>query len=695
MTRTKLYPVTVTKYDVGNVADAIRHVTGWEQRSEVLDKTHLTYLDRYVNNLEVKTMVIENEYIDRHYIEDYAEYYARCFHQHPRTCSRIHFFRNEFKEADFIGAVSGTNPALIGKLQDEENYLGFVVLRPIPKTCIARMCLRPYEFNGTTVKIQKSMQSVSLFGIDLAIETLPFLEQDKVVSACATSAIWVLLNAHQKAAQDALPSPSAITKSAFSPQLDEGRVFPAHGGLNLQQVARSLKAYGLEPTIFTAEQFGEKVFPLIVKEILFAYGASNIPVLLGVDAHEIADGKENRLGRHLVCALGYRTKPSGSAIPVCPTAIDRVYVHDDRYGPYVALEVSGDPRLQLMWGNDGSSELREVMDLKAVVIGLYHKVRIDYLYVRNLCASMKSIVEALHKFVAGGESEGESSSSALEKFCRCECVITLAKIGSLKSEIRQSAEFFSYNGIADKTALLLENFPKYIWRCSFYDGKKRFLDFLIDATEVPQGNLILGGIQYSDEADQFWRGCKKLFDGSGASAWLAKYCAAEARQYVSAFGRFFTAKDNDALNSYYGQVRLPNRPVRNAEVDEIGNTVPLTDTRHFIFGQDPSALLATLSKDATYLWVIDEDGTLILGREEGHGGVDTKDKPAGHPSLTKSRAARLGGELKHADGKWILNTRSATYSNHISTQEVRDAHLSNVIRLNFANNPSVVMSEKF
>jgi len=56
MTRTKLYPVTVTKYDVGNVADAIRHVTGWEQRSEVLDKTHLMYLDRYLNKLEVKTI---------------------------------------------------------------------------------------------------------------------------------------------------------------------------------------------------------------------------------------------------------------------------------------------------------------------------------------------------------------------------------------------------------------------------------------------------------------------------------------------------------------------------------------------------------------------------------------------------------------------------------------------------------------
>lgn len=368
MTRAKLYPVTVTQYDVGSVADVICHVTDWKQRNEVLHKTHLNYLDRYVKRLEVKTMVVENEYIDRHYTEDYSAYYARCFHQHPRVCSRIHFFRNEFEEDHFTAAVSGDNTQFIGELQ--ENYLGFIVLRPIPETCIARMCLRPYEFNNT-VKIQKSKQVVSLFGIDLSVEALPFLEQDKVVSACATSAIWVLLNAHQKAAQDELPSPSAITKSAFSSQ-DGDRIFPAHNGLNLQQIARSLKAYGLEPTISIAERFEDGEFLGFVKKILFAYGESNIPVLLGVDVHT----PEKKLGHHVVCALGYRAKPQ-SEILACPTTIDRVYVHDDRYGPYVALEVSD--KLQLMWGND--SELRETMDIKFVVIGLYHKIRIDYLYV--------------------------------------------------------------------------------------------------------------------------------------------------------------------------------------------------------------------------------------------------------------------------------------------------------------------------
>ena len=37
---------------------------------------------------------------------------------------------------------------------------------------------------------------VSLFGIDLAINTIAFQEQDRVVSACATSALWSMYHAH-------------------------------------------------------------------------------------------------------------------------------------------------------------------------------------------------------------------------------------------------------------------------------------------------------------------------------------------------------------------------------------------------------------------------------------------------------------------------------------------------------------------
>ena len=96
MTDTRLHPVTVANYSPSLIADAIRHVTGWSQKSEVLDKRHLTYLSKYLAKLNPQTIVIENEYIDRHYMEDYVEYYARCFHQHSRTCSRIHFFKNTF-----------------------------------------------------------------------------------------------------------------------------------------------------------------------------------------------------------------------------------------------------------------------------------------------------------------------------------------------------------------------------------------------------------------------------------------------------------------------------------------------------------------------------------------------------------------------------------------------------------------------
>ena len=243
---------------------------------------------------------------------------------------------------------------------------------------------------------------------------------------------------------------------------------------------------------------------------------------------------------------------------------------------------------------------------------------------------MKYIIKKMHETITSYCKQNLADhlafgESALKRFCECKFVITLMKAGSLKREIREYDVFFSYNGIHDKTALLLENFPKYLWRCNFYDAGKRFLDFLIDTTEVPQGNLILGGIQYSDEADRFWRSCKILFNDQD---FLSDVPSVSNHPFFSTLARFFTAKDNDDLNSYYGPVRLPNRPVRNSELDGSGNIVPLTDIRHFAFGKAPSDFLAELSPDAVYLWVIDENGDLILGRESFD-----KDEPAGHPAL--------------------------------------------------------------
>ena len=60
------------------------------------------YLATYLAHTEVaaKTMVAEEPYIDRHYLQEYVGYYASLARP-PRSsrAARIHFFRNVFDEA--------------------------------------------------------------------------------------------------------------------------------------------------------------------------------------------------------------------------------------------------------------------------------------------------------------------------------------------------------------------------------------------------------------------------------------------------------------------------------------------------------------------------------------------------------------------------------------------------------------------
>ena len=53
-------------------------------------------------------------------------------------------------------------------------------------------------------------------GIDFSVRTVPFIEQDKVLSVCATSALWSFFNAHKKMDSHRIPSPYEITTLAIN-----------------------------------------------------------------------------------------------------------------------------------------------------------------------------------------------------------------------------------------------------------------------------------------------------------------------------------------------------------------------------------------------------------------------------------------------------------------------------------------------
>src|SRR5207248_5758807 len=98
-------------------------------------REHLTYFEEYLGHLKPATILVEREYVDLDFLEDFAGYYAQCFSPYPSKCSRLHCFSVGFSEADFADRLKGAPSALTGEGL-AASYLGYVVVKPLPRTAI-------------------------------------------------------------------------------------------------------------------------------------------------------------------------------------------------------------------------------------------------------------------------------------------------------------------------------------------------------------------------------------------------------------------------------------------------------------------------------------------------------------------------------------------------------------------------------
>ena len=114
------------------------------------------------------------------YLGDYAEYYVRCFRDYPRKYVRLHFFRLAFSSEDFENCLLGKS----GQADHESlqtDYLGFIVLKPLPRTIIGRTCLVTYPGEGRRHFPATRCYAANLFGLSLKVHhSLAFQEQDSV-----------------------------------------------------------------------------------------------------------------------------------------------------------------------------------------------------------------------------------------------------------------------------------------------------------------------------------------------------------------------------------------------------------------------------------------------------------------------------------------------------------------------------------
>ena len=146
-----------------------------------------------------------------------------------------------------------------------------------------------------------------------------------------------------------LKTPSQITKDAGSISPDGSRLFP-NAGLDIKQICSAIVNSCLVCEVksdITPESISEYVSNRFTKKILNAYASLGIPIILVII---VPSGRQESL--HAIAVCGFRTKEieikdfNLDPNPVWVAEnIEKIYAHDDQWGPFVRIPLEGTDRL--------------------------------------------------------------------------------------------------------------------------------------------------------------------------------------------------------------------------------------------------------------------------------------------------------------------------------------------------------------
>ncbi|WP_306598844.1 hypothetical protein [Geothrix sp. 21YS21S-2] len=463
--------------------------------SAIETKQQVEYLDSYFSTIQPATMVVEQEYVDRDYLEDYSSYYVRCFSSYPRFCKRIHFFSKPFTEEDFFNILRAeASEITIQDLQD--SFLGFIVVKPLPLSVVGRTCLKTFDGNGERFYPINRTYVAHLCGIELKVESLAFQEQDSVAGACATTALWSAFHATSRKFQHSLPSPFEITKAAASIRQTAARTFPS-SGLTVPEMGQAIRSVGLEPHVFASSD------EITIRSAIYSYLSAGIPILLAVELWDTEPPAPVSLGGHAVAITGFgvRTSP---AVPMGPTGmldesnrINRIYAHDDGLGPFARMELDGknvvtkrnanDPEeysLATTWKNPNNSKgfIRAVPQI--MLVPVYHKIRIPMRKVHNE-------ITQLDRWIEGFRGIGLLPSLA----ARLNWDIRLSTGNDVKAAIVSSSAISP----EIKVKVLTTSLPRFLGKAVACCSGSTVAEFYFDLTGIDQGVAFLLAIPHNKE----------------------------------------------------------------------------------------------------------------------------------------------------------------------------------------------------
>jgi hypothetical protein len=228
-----------------------------------------------------------------------------------------------------------------------DNYLGYVVLRPTPVRRICEAVIRPpygdaVRSGATHYVLAKATYESQVAGRTLYVDASPFVQQDSHVGVCSHACLLSISSLTSRMFPG--EGPGRLTLREITDAVSRVTPFPViQRGLVPAHVSKAFEAMGLAGDAMYV--FGGKEQVFTGEQVAYIYAESGLPVFVGLPLNE--------RGGHSVVVVGhtyepdawwpeafpeyYQSIPSGEGWLSSAAWTGHFIIHDDNFGPYMAM----------------------------------------------------------------------------------------------------------------------------------------------------------------------------------------------------------------------------------------------------------------------------------------------------------------------------------------------------------------------
>lgn len=453
-------------------------------------KYHYHFLLKYlaydkIRTYPVKTILVEKQYISHSYLSDLGSEYIYSTQDYSKYCKRIHFFSKPFSSLEEL--LQGSDEAK----KIWASYRGFVTVKPLPKSRLGPILLEPYPANRPENRKFTALRTytIHLLGQSIKLESLAFMEQDGILSACSTVSIWSALHRLHTMFNVGILRPVMINNLAKYTAHNQPGALPGIG-MDLHQICGVIEQIGLKAELRTfnghesvtqhLENHVETKDEKFTRKFIYAYLRMGLPILLGLEF-------ENK-GKHLVTLTGYEAisrdkikREEDSSWPLTyADHIHMLYAHDDQVGPFSSIALGeGNQVKTARWKDQYTNTVSHDSEVHSIIVPLSKDIRLtfDDIYKQVLYfeALFYALIETDQRFVWD---------------------IYLCHTNDYREGIRLLDNVYSYE---QQYEILTKFLPPYLWIARGEVEGLPELEFIFDATAIPYSSDFCTSILFFDE----------------------------------------------------------------------------------------------------------------------------------------------------------------------------------------------------